>query len=223
MSAEDVGLLPDAMISRMLEHARRRPEEFATLARDLLGAMSVGGQVGFETVEWFNGGLFEDDAALPMDKAQIETTLDASELDWSSIDPSILGTLFERGLDPDKRSQLGAHYTDRDKIMRIIDPVIVRPWLAEWKTAKARIASSLEHTSAAKSKAAVTRHRRQAKNSLGAFLERLGNFTVLAPPAARATSSTSPSTPCKIWSTACSWRLRRWDSSAPFPRSARPT
>ena len=116
-----------------------------------------------------------------MDKAQIETTLEASELDWSNIDPSILGTLFERGLDPDKRSQLGAHYTDRDKIMRIIDPVIVRPLLAEWRTAKARIAKSLERANAAKSKAAGTRHRKQAENSLGAFLERLRKFTVLDP------------------------------------------
>ena len=181
MFAEDVGLLPDDMFTRMLKHARRQPEEFAALAQKLFGAMSTGGRVGFEDVEWFNGGLFEDDTALPMDKSQIETTLKASTLDWSSIDPSILGTLFERGLDPDKRTQLGAHYTDRDKIMRIIDPVIVRPWLAEWKTAKARIASSLERASAAKSRAAATRHRRHAKNSLGSFLERLRNFTVLDP------------------------------------------
>ena len=181
MFAEDVALLPDAMFTRMLEHTRRRPEEFATLARDLFGAMSVGGRVGFETVEWFNGGLFEDDAALPMDKAQIETTLEASALDWSNIDPSILGTLFERGLDPGKRSQLGAHYTDRDKIMRLIEPVIVRPWLAEWKTAKARINSSLERASAARAKSAATRHHKQAENSLGGFLERLRKFTVLDP------------------------------------------
>ena len=181
MFAEDVGLLPDDMFTRMLQHARRKPEDIGALAQNLFGAMSTGGRVGFEDVGWFNGGLFEDDAALPMDKSQIETTLKASTLDWSSIDPSILGTLFERGLDPDKRSQLGAHYTDRDKIMRIIDPVIVRPLLAEWKTAKARIASSLERASAAKSRAAATRHRGQAKNSLGAFLERLRNFTVLDP------------------------------------------
>ena len=181
MFAEDVGLLPGEMFTRMLQHARQAPEAFATLARDLFGAMSAGGRVGFETVQWFNGGLFEDDATLPMDKEQIETTLEASELDWSNIDPSILGTLFERGLDPDKRSQLGAHYTDRDKIMRIIDPVIVRPWLAEWETAKAGIASSLERASTVKSKAAATRHRRQAENSLGAFLERLRKFTVLDP------------------------------------------
>ena len=181
MFAEDVGLLPDDMFTRMLTQARRRPEKFEDGARKLFGAMATGGQVGFEDVEWFNGGLFEDDATLPMDKAQIETTLKASALDWSSIDPSILGTLFERGLDPDKRSQLGAHYTDRDKIMRIIDPVIVRPLLAEWQTAKARIADSLERERSAKSKGAETRHRKQAENSLGAFLERLRKFTVLDP------------------------------------------
>ena len=181
MFAEDVGLLPNAMFTRMLEHARQRPEDFAALARDLFGAMSVGGRVGFETVEWFNGGLFEDDATLPMDKSQIETTLEASELDWSNIDPSILGTLFERGLDPDKRSQLGAHYTDRDKIMRIIDPVIVRPLLAEWETVRARIAKRIDRANAAKSKGVETRQRKQAENTLGAFLERLRKFTVLDP------------------------------------------
>ena len=181
MFADDVGLLPDAMFTRMLKRAYIQPEEFAILARDLFAAMSVGGRVGFETVEWFNGGLFENDSTLPMDKGQIETTLKASELDWSNIDPSILGTLFERGLDPNKRSQLGAHYTDRDKIMRIIDPVIVHPLLAEWKSAQAQINSRLERASAAKSKTAATRHRSKAESLLSSFLERLRNFTVLDP------------------------------------------
>ena len=181
MFADDVGLLPNAMFTRMLKHTHGQPEDFATLARDLFGVMSTGGRVGFETVEWFNGGLFKNDATLPLNKAQIETTLKASELDWSNIDPSILGTLFERGLDPDKRSQLGAHYTDRDKIMRIIDPVIVHPILAEWKNAKARIADHLERAGIAKSKTAATRYRRQAENLLGSFLERLRKFTVLDP------------------------------------------
>ena len=181
MFAEDVGLLPDDMFTRMLRQALRQPEQFAALARKLFGAMSTGGQVGFEDVEWFNGGLFEDDAALPMDEAQIATTLKAAALDWSSIDPSILGTLFERGLDPGKRSQLGAHYTDRDKIMRIIDPVVVDPWLAEWETAKTGISTSLERARKAKAPGVATRHRKKAERTLGAFLERLREFTVLDP------------------------------------------
>ena len=181
MFAEDAGLLPDRMFTRMLEHARTRPEEFAALARDLFGAMSTGGRIGFEPVAWFNGGLFDDDAALPLERPEVEATLEAAALDWLEIDPSIPGTLFERGLDPAKRSQLGAHYTDRDKIMRIVEPVVVRPLLAEWETAKAGIAAALKRAEAARSKAAETRRRGEAQARLAAFLARLRAFTVLDP------------------------------------------
>ena len=181
MFAEDVGLLPNEMFTRMLEQARRRPDEFVVLAMDLFGAMSTGGRVGFETVDWFNGGLFEDDAALPLTQAEIDTTLEASNLDWSEVDPSILGTLFERGLDPDKRAQLGAHYTDREKIMRIIEPVVVRPWLSEWERTRSEIAAGLERAAKAKSRAASTRQRALVDQSLRTLLERLRNFTVLDP------------------------------------------
>ena len=181
MFAEDVGLLPNGMFTRMLEHARRRPEAFAELARDLFGAMATGGRIGFEEVAWFDGGLFDDDSALPLEKTEIETVLATADLDWSEIDPSILGTLFERGLDPRKRAQLGAHYTDRDKIMLIVDPVIVRPWLAEWEAAKAEIAACLERADKAKTKATQTRQTGRAKQQLDAFLGRLRGFRVLDP------------------------------------------
>ena len=181
MFAEDVGLLADNMFTRMLEHAWSRPDDFKDMARGLFGAMSTGGRIGFENVEWFNGGLFDDDTALPLGKTDIEITLKAAALDWSEIDPSILGTLFERGLDPDKRSQLGAHYTDRAKIMRIVEPVIIRPWLAEWETEKTEIAAVLKRSDAAKSKAAGMRLHRQAERLLLKFLERLRDFTVLDP------------------------------------------
>ena len=97
MFAEDVGLLPDKMFTQMLNEAHQRPEKSATMARALFGAMATGGLVGFKSVAWFNGGLFDDDLALPLEKSEIETTLAAADLDWSEIDPSILGTLFERG------------------------------------------------------------------------------------------------------------------------------
>ena len=181
MFAEDVGLLPGNMFTRMLERTRSDPDKFEDYASRLFGAMATGGDVGFEPVAWFNGGLFDDDTAVPLDREGIETALKAAALDWSEIDPSILGTLFERGLDPDKRSQLGAHYTDRDKIMRIVEPVIVRPLLAEWETAKAGIAATVERADAAGSPAAQTRLRRQADQALRAFLERLRRFTVLDP------------------------------------------
>ena len=181
MFAEDVGLLPNGMFTRMLEHARRRPGEFVDLARDLFGAMAGGGRVGFEEVAWFDGGLFDDDSALSLEQAEIEMVLATADLDWSEIDPSILGTLFERELDPRKRAQLGAHYTDRDKIMLIVEPVIVRPWLAEWKAAKVEIAACLERSSTARSKPRASGALGQAQRRLREFLERLRGFTVLDP------------------------------------------
>ena len=181
MFADDVGLLPDHMFTRMLEQARRTPAQFADLAGDLFRVMARGGRVGFETVDWFNGGLFDDDATLPLERSDIDAVLAASSLDWSEIDPSILGTLFERGLDPGKRAQLGAHYTDRDKIMLIVEPVVIRPWLAEWTAEKVEIAAELERAEAAKSPAARTKRRNEAERRYRAFLNRLRAFTVLDP------------------------------------------
>ena len=181
MFADDVGLLPDHMFTRMLRHARPAPERFTELAGDLFEVMATGGRVGFETVAWFNGGLFDDSTVLPLKKSDIETVLAASDLDWSEIDPSILGTLFERGLDPGKRAQLGAHYTDRDKIMLLVEPVVIRPLLVEWEAEKTAIAAELERAEAAKSSAARTKRRNEAERRLRAFLERLRRFTVLDP------------------------------------------
>ncbi len=146
MFAEDVGLLPDYLFTKMLEVSRRNPAEFDENASTLFGAMAHrGGKVGFTPIEWFNGGLFEDDAVLPISPDDIGELLSAARRDWSQIDPSILGTLFERGLDPAKRSQLGAHYTDREKIMTIVRPVIIDPLQAEWNEALARMTALVEN------------------------------------------------------------------------------
>jgi type II restriction/modification system DNA methylase subunit YeeA len=191
MFAEDVGLLPNKMFQRVLEHSLSAPAEFQENAELLFAAMASKeiGKVGLEKVDWFNGGLFDDNSALPLEKADIEELLEAAKLDWSDIDPSILGTLFERGLDPAKRSQLGAHYTDRDKIMQIVDPVIVRPLLAEWAEVKAKIEHLLDKAPKEtaekllrdKELAARTRALNAAEALQAGFLERLRAFRVLDP------------------------------------------
>ncbi len=189
--AEDVVLLPNKMFQRVLEHSLSAPEEFQENAELLFAAMASKeiGKVGLEKVEWFNGGLFDDKSALPLEKADVKDLLDAAKLDWSDIDPSILGTLFERGLDPAKRSQLGAHYTDRDKIMQIVEPVIIRPLLAEWAKIKGNIEDLLdkapketkERLLRGKELAARTRALNAAEALQGRFLERLRAFRVLDP------------------------------------------
>jgi hypothetical protein len=157
MFAEDVGLLSGRMFQRMLEQGVKRPDQFTPMARQLFAAMRAGGLVGFEEVAWFNGGLFDDDEAVPLEKEDIAQALAAARLDWAEIDPSIFGTLFERGLDPDKRSQLGAHYTDRDKIMLIVGPVVAEPLTREWEEAKQAIQGLLERAGKAKSPSAATK------------------------------------------------------------------
>jgi type II restriction/modification system DNA methylase subunit YeeA len=181
MFAEDVDLLPNSMFQRLLEACRAKPDQFEAMASTLFGAMRAGGMVGFEAVEWFNGGLFDDDTALPLTRDDLTEVLAAARLDWAEVDPSIFGTLFERGLDPDKRSQLGAHYTDRDKIQLIIEPVILRPLLAEWETRKADIAATLDKARAAKAPATRTKARNEAERLYRAFLDRLRAFRVLDP------------------------------------------
>jgi hypothetical protein len=190
MFAEDVGLLPDHLFTKMLEVSRRNPDGFAENARTLFGAMAhKGGRVGFTAIDWFNGGLFEDDHVLPVSDDDIEQLLRAAGRDWSQIDPSILGTLFERGLDPAKRSQLGAHYTDHDKIMTIVRPTIIEPLEAEWADALARMTALVEKAPR-QTKDKLLRGAELAKRTkaLGeaeaihnAFVERLANFRVLDP------------------------------------------
>lgn len=181
--ADDIGLLPPGLFERMLGAARKHPAQSAALAGELFAAMAnKGGRVGYDEVPWFNGGLFDDAPALPLTGDEIATLQRAAALDWADIDPSILGTLFERGLDPDKRSQLGAHYTDRETIERLIDPVIRRPLVAEWEAAKGRIAEAL--AKAAKTKPGTAARRKaeaEVRVPYTAFLERLRGFRVLDP------------------------------------------
>lgn len=182
MFAEDVKLLPDNIFTKMLERSVNRPADFQTHARTLFTAMrDKGGMVGFDHIEWFNGGLFDDDLALALEKAEIKIALEAAKLDWSEIDASILGTLFERGLDPDKRSQLGAHYTDREKIMMILNPVIVEPLTKEWEETRAAMQAEFEKAETAKDKGTQTKARNRAAKLHAAYIDKLTHFRVLDP------------------------------------------
>ena len=100
--------------------------------------------------------------------------------DWSAIDPSIFGTLFERFLDPDKRAQIGAHYTDPEKIMMIVEPVIMRPLNAEWEAVRAELTETLvqgPRRDGRPGKAAISK----AEARLDVFLKRLADVRVLDP------------------------------------------
>lgn len=190
MFAEDVQLLPNQMFSRMLK-AADDGGDFQGLASSLFAAMRTGGMVGFERVGHFNGGLFDDEETLPLEADDIVLCRRVAALEWGEIDPSILGTLFERGLDPEKRAQLGAHYTDREKILKIVEPTIIQPWLAKWGAVKSGISEALAKAAGASGKAAQSKARNAAVGLYRSFLDELRAFRVLGtPPVARGTSST---------------------------------
>lgn len=173
MFAEDIGLLAGHMFTKVVEKSQGNPDLFEKRSRELFAAMHKGGDVAFENIEWFNGGLFENDTTLRLDAPDLKLLLEACKLDWSAIEPSVFGTLFERGLDPSKRSQLGAHYTDPETIMKIVRPVVSEPLLAQWETEKAELEKLIGKAKKTVSKAAQSR--------FNAFLERLRGFTVLDP------------------------------------------
>ena len=182
--AEDVNLLPDSLFSRLLDTlAKRRervPEQSQKMLSELFRNMQKGGAFGLEHILHFNGGLFDDDEALPLDADSLDILREIAKQDWAAIDPTIFGTLFERFLDPDKRAQIGAHYTDREKIMMIVEPVIVHPLSAKWEAVKAELKDLLSKSrnkDGSPGKASLSK----AEERLDRFMQRLDGVRVLDP------------------------------------------
>ncbi len=168
MFAEDARLLPEQLFTRTIRNTRRYPQDAARQLADLFAKMASGGFFGAEQIRWFNGGLFDDAAVLPLEVGDLETIQKtAEEHDWSDIDPAIFGTLFEQALKATReRPALGAHYTDREKILKIVDPVIVRPLAAEWDAAYAEVRAAMDEA------AAVRAEREAMLEGLGDELKR---------------------------------------------------
>lgn len=152
MFAEDARLLPPELFTRLMRSMQVRPPAEAAAAFDnLFAMMRGGGMFGADVIKHFNGGLFDDKPALPLERADIKLIADtAGEHDWTEIDPSVFGAMFEEALKATReRAALGAHYTDRAKILKIVDPVITWPLTAEWEGVLARIVEAMEARSAA--------------------------------------------------------------------------
>jgi len=177
--AEDIGLLPPKLFSVLLERTRHRPADFKTRLAYLFAAMATGGAFGADDIAHFNGDLFTDAEVFDLSMDDIETLLRVSTLDWSSIEPAIFGTLFERSLDPDKRSQLGAHYTSRDDILLIVEPVLMAPLRRRWAEVKAKAEKILEKPKPGK--AAAKKLQTALRNLLLGFVDELSHVRVLDP------------------------------------------
>ncbi len=141
MFAEDVGLLPDKGFFHLLGRMRDTPDHFVPALESLWQVMDQGGYAPHlnATLRRFNGGLFKSRRALPLDRDDITEMWIAADKDWSDVEPAIFGTLLERALDPRERSKLGAHYTPRTYVERLVVPTVIEPLRDDWELVQGQV------------------------------------------------------------------------------------
>jgi type II restriction/modification system DNA methylase subunit YeeA len=145
--AEGIGLLPDKVFTNLVKHRYKdqTAEQFTKSLRILFAAMREGNSVfGAHPIPWFNGGLFDDDFVPELVSQNVRELLAACNKNWAGIDPSIFGTLFERIIDESKREQLGLHYTSKDDILLVIEPVLMAPLRTKWRKIQVEARSQIE-------------------------------------------------------------------------------
>ena len=179
MFSEDVALIPKGSFTRLLTEYvaddAARPY-LPDALQSLWQKMDAGGfSSELKTrIRRFNGHLFRDATALPLNEPQIRLLLESARADWTTVEPAIFGTLLERALDPAERHRLGAHYTPRRYVERLVLPAVLTPLRAEWAAAQAAAARRAEGENG-------SGDAKGAREELVKFLRRLTSVRVLDP------------------------------------------
>ena len=171
--AQDVGLLPDRVLTELCEGFNTDPEEFDTALGELFQNMDAGGRFGIQRIRSFNGDLFRDHDTVCMTEVELEKLAEATLPNWAHIDPSIFGTLFERVVDPQKQDLIGAEYTTEADILTVIKPVITNPLRAEWQELQGKVGALMLLDG--------LRDEEQASRLLRKFQSQVSSLTVLDP------------------------------------------
>jgi type II restriction/modification system DNA methylase subunit YeeA len=169
--AEDTGLLPKNLFSDLLKAGIDDLPHFAKTLENLFAVMAKGGSFGKDKIRHFNGHLFEESTVFELTEDELKELAEAGLSDWQFIEPSIMGTLFERALEPEQRSQLGAHYTSEADIKTLVEPVLMAPLRSEWAKMKNELAPAY-----AKGKGTPAQ-----RDQLIAFQKKIASTTVLDP------------------------------------------
>ena len=169
--AEDTGLLPANLFTDLLKGGLGDLRHFARTLETLFAVMARGGNFGKDKIRHFNGHLFEDSTVFEFSEEELKQLAEAGEADWQCIEPSIMGTLFQRALDERQRAALGAQYTCEPDIRDLVEPVLMAPLRREWAALKASLLPSLKQAKGAS----------RDRVRLAAFLQKLGAITVLDP------------------------------------------
>jgi hypothetical protein len=172
MFAEDVKLLPEGCFKRWLESARTKPSKFKHELAQLWQAMDKGdfATIAETEVKRFNGRFYRNSSVLDLEREEIGELLAAANRNWKEVDPAIFGTLLEQALNEKERARLGAHYTPRAYVERLVVVTIMEPLRQEW----ARVQATAERLKEEKKT-------KEAKAAVQAFHDRLCATRVLDP------------------------------------------
>ncbi|MEM1057109.1 MAG: DNA methyltransferase [Bacteroidota bacterium] len=183
MFAEDAGLIPEGAFTRLLDAYASDLDALPLALGAFFETMDRGGYVGEVRAKLrrFNGTLFKDARAPVLSRDAYDRLTEAAHADWKNVEPSIFGTLIERALDKDERHALGAHFTPRAYVERLVGPAILEPLRAEWESTWAAASTLAADAEAASAKATRTRKRNEAIATLRAFFARLASVRVLDP------------------------------------------
>lgn len=144
MFAEDVELLAGKPFQTALAEYRDDPAEFAATMEELWRAMDEGRRFGLKKLLRFNGHFFKDASALPLAKADLAVLHEAARADWREVEPTIFGTLLTRALDPGERHRLGAEYTPRAYVERVVRQTVEVPVRDRWDPVQAEVIQLLQ-------------------------------------------------------------------------------
>jgi hypothetical protein len=179
MFAEDVELLKGEVFTKALrDRWIPNPQTFRAEIENLWQTMNTGGTFGFEQILRFNGSFFTEATAFDLPKEQLEVLYAAAAKDWSQVEPAIFGTLLERALEKKERSRLGAHYTPRSYVERLVRPVVMEPLRQQWDEVELELRRLLD---AGEGKEPTAKQREKAVQEIQRFLADLRRVKILDP------------------------------------------
>lgn len=135
MFADDLGLLPNRMFTKLLvglvqDPTRASEDELGNLFEIVNTPGERPGHGIYKGAPYVNGQLFEKPARVHLTTEEVARLREATTFDWKLVEPAIFGFLLEGALGPERQWRFGAHYTSEADINEVVEPTIVEPWQA---------------------------------------------------------------------------------------------
>ncbi len=133
MFAEDLGMLPGRLFTRLLDGLiddprRSSADDLGQLFRHLNDRHERPQHGLYAGTPYADGGLFEHPAEVHLEEGELELLRRACDFDWTEVEPAIFGSLLEGALGRERVWRFGAHYTAEADILKVVLPSVIDPW-----------------------------------------------------------------------------------------------